>query len=362
MSQRRQPDDLDLSILSALNRLGGKASAELLSELLGRPARTIRYRLSRLKANGYLKFLYAQTHDAKLGLGDVVLFVDLAPGMSDISRVFREVPLFYVHASTYGCYNGHVVHMTYPLSIPDAPVSVMSVLHKRGLITKYHLFETRDFMSTAGDLERLDVKRGWNWDWKQWVEDCKRKIRGNVHAGINFQLDMSRAKFDQKDIDILRILKSDAGITLRELGQEIGLSQTQINKRIKRLEREGVIIDYRWIYEDYQHPVYVYCLFTCEGLNDPILSCLLGLPFPKELAAESETSYAFRVKLYPSDIAGFFQGLDVIRKHFKSYFVQIAHRVYNAPMGQLYMMFDSEKQDWNVPFDQYLSAIETMNL
>lgn len=50
---------------------------------------------------------------------------------------------------------------------------------------------------------------------------------------------------DQIDYAILRVMASDARISITELGQRVGLSKTPVAARLKRLEQAGVITGYR---------------------------------------------------------------------------------------------------------------------
>jgi Lrp/AsnC family transcriptional regulator, leucine-responsive regulatory protein len=50
--------------------------------------------------------------------------------------------------------------------------------------------------------------------------------------------------FDEKDLEILRLLQQDGKLTVREIGERISLSATPTHERIKRLEKEGVIRKY----------------------------------------------------------------------------------------------------------------------
>ena len=76
MKEAKTLDKKDVEILSALDRMGGNVSAEQLAQILVYPSRTIRYRLSQLKASGYLKTLLAMSHELQFGLGDAVLLFD----------------------------------------------------------------------------------------------------------------------------------------------------------------------------------------------------------------------------------------------------------------------------------------------
>ncbi len=52
------------------------------------------------------------------------------------------------------------------------------------------------------------------------------------------------ADLDEKDRAILRILQSNAKATVREIAAQVHLSTTPVHERIKRMEDEGVILQY----------------------------------------------------------------------------------------------------------------------
>lgn len=51
-------------------------------------------------------------------------------------------------------------------------------------------------------------------------------------------------ELDRIDIKILSILQKDARIPITELAEKVGLSVTPCGERIKRLEKEGIILGY----------------------------------------------------------------------------------------------------------------------
>ena len=54
----------------------------------------------------------------------------------------------------------------------------------------------------------------------------------------------SRRELDKIDRNILRILQADGRISFTELGERVGLSTTPCTERVRRLEREGIIMGY----------------------------------------------------------------------------------------------------------------------
>lgn len=55
----------------------------------------------------------------------------------------------------------------------------------------------------------------------------------------------SRRELDRIDRKILRILQEDGRISFTELGERVGLSTTPCTERVRRLEREGIILGYQ---------------------------------------------------------------------------------------------------------------------
>ena len=54
----------------------------------------------------------------------------------------------------------------------------------------------------------------------------------------------SKRELDKIDRSILRILQADGRISFTELGERVGLSTTPCTERVRRLEREGIIMGY----------------------------------------------------------------------------------------------------------------------
>lgn len=56
---------------------------------------------------------------------------------------------------------------------------------------------------------------------------------------------MNEFKLDKTDIQILRLLQLQARASFDELASQVGLSSSAVLRRVKRLENEGIILDYR---------------------------------------------------------------------------------------------------------------------
>jgi Lrp/AsnC family leucine-responsive transcriptional regulator len=65
-------------------------------------------------------------------------------------------------------------------------------------------------------------------------------------------------QFDAKDIQILKIVQSDARLPQAEIGRRVGLSAAAVNERLKKLEQKGVIVGFAAIVD----PERIGCGFT----------------------------------------------------------------------------------------------------
>jgi len=71
---------------------------------------------------------------------------------------------------------------------------------------------------------------------------------------------------DKTDRHILRLLQTNARLTIQEIGQQVSLSKTPVHERIKRLEREGIIGQYVTLIDKKRvgNGLMVYCQVTLD--------------------------------------------------------------------------------------------------
>jgi Lrp/AsnC family transcriptional regulator, leucine-responsive regulatory protein len=87
---------------------------------------------------------------------------------------------------------------------------------------------------------------------------------------------------DAVDLDLLRLLATDARMSQRRLARDLGMSPPAVGERIARLERSGVIrsysVDIGWAEAGY--PVTVYLTITAvQGHpQGPVIEALRALP------------------------------------------------------------------------------------
>lgn len=71
-------------------------------------------------------------------------------------------------------------------------------------------------------------------------------------------------KLDEKDEAIIRVLERKAGLSNRSLAKMVGLPISTVHRRVKKLEREGVIIGYKALvnYEKTTTPIGAFLLIN----------------------------------------------------------------------------------------------------
>jgi DNA-binding Lrp family transcriptional regulator len=74
---------------------------------------------------------------------------------------------------------------------------------------------------------------------------------------------------DDIDRSILNALQEDGKLTMKELAGQLNMSTTPIFERVKRLEREGLIVGYRAIVDPQKvdHPQIIYCSISLKDLS-----------------------------------------------------------------------------------------------
>lgn len=351
-------DRKDLHILGAMGRLGGKISADELAVITNYAPRTIRYRLKRLRDEGYLTSLYAMTHEIRFGMGDSVLVLEESEKSAGrLIDALGNIPWFYYQGATYGRFTGYLVHAMYSTYEPDGVTRVADALKEVGLINDYHYFVNTDYESRRGDFRFFEFNKGWNWDWSQWIRESEGCIASGDAVEFNLEEVQKPLTFDLKDIQLIRELKIDSNRTLAELGDCIDLSSGQVKRRITRMEQERIIKGYRWILEGVEQPLYFYVFMGISENNDCVLSSFYRLPFPSEIMMEKRNRYVARIRLYGSEITGLLRGLTHMRKYLDTYFLQTVHDIANAPTTMFDDYFNEKDGRFHFPVDKTIELI-----
>ena len=190
------------------------------------------------------------------------------------------------------------------------------------------------------------------------------RVGGALKVGERFPLefDQNPAAFDydHKDIEIIAEMKMKGSITHKELSDIIGLSETQIGVRIRRLKDANILRGYLWLTERTPQTIVIYTHLEIDEPDYPALSCFLHLPFRKEIAMDSPDRFAVRLMMNSSDVIGYLRGLETIRPHFRSYFIQKAVNIWVVPGGMrgFYHLHNEATSRWEMPVEEYIENLE----
>jgi DNA-binding Lrp family transcriptional regulator len=362
MKPKKDLDRKDLDIIRVLDTLGPKTSTQQISQALNIPDRTIRYRLKYLKENKYLQPLYPLIYDRKLGLGEhIVLLQEVESAKTVLNNLIMEIPYYYWINSTYGKYNGFLFNSIYSLENPTNNNRLCETLKKEGLISDFYLFDVKFFKITYPNLSFFDPKDGWTWDWIKWYYNIEERLKkGEWNEDIEWEREPKLAEFDFKDIKIIKNLKKDPNVTLRDLGEILDLSERQIRRRIKRLEQERIIRGYISTFTPKSHNESLLTYFFFE-LNDPevkIQSFFHELPFQLDFFIESENKHCICFRASIKDIIGFTKAIELFKPFFSSTFLQIVPYTISE-RHHLFEAYNKEKKCWETPVDKYIERIKT---
>jgi hypothetical protein len=269
-------------------------------------------------------------------------------------------PNLYAHYVTFGRYNGYQSGAGYPIENPHILDRMLRVLKQKGIIKGSYVLRSLDFLSVAGDLSKYDPQQGWNWDWRDWVQQSEQTLKSGERFPLEFEHTPAPYDYDHKDIAIVAELKMNSGITHKELSDIVGLSETQIGVRIRRLRDANILKGYLWLTEQTPTNIVLYTHFELEEPEHPALTCFLHLPFRKEFIMESTDRYCVRLTMNSSDVAGYLRGLDTFRQHFRSYFIQYCVNIGIAPGGmrRFYHLHNESTGRWEMPVEEYIQNLE----
>lgn len=113
--------------------------------------------------------------------------------------------------------------------------------------------------------------------------------------------------FDDKDLKILNLLQQDSSVSVKEIGEKIGLSFTPTYERIKRFEKDGIIERYVALINRQKVNIglLAYCNITLkEQSKETIVGFESEVIKHHQIIEVISTSgtYDFMLKIYAKDI------------------------------------------------------------
>jgi DNA-binding Lrp family transcriptional regulator len=298
------------------------------------------------------------TLERKLGLGENICLVDATrKGVELLPDVFHAIDTIYYNSPTYGNYNGFLIFSLYSLSSPRITLRILEELQKTELISNFFIYDITDFDYKPADYSYYNSGLGWVWDWSKWRD----QIHETLNSKKKFKLPMTEvqsiAEFDNHDILILKHLFDDGEITQKKLAKILDLSEAQVKKRIRRLEDEGIIKGFKSTVCVTEKELALICFIELERPEDSVLAAFYKLPFPATITMESRTRFSIKLSLNAGDIRGILKGLDVLRPHLASCFVQTLHGGIMSMDSHPYDLYNAKTNRWETPGSEYLQDI-----
>lgn len=119
-----------------------------------------------------------------------------------------------------------------------------------------------------------------------------------------------RHQLDAKDLAILEILQQDSTISVKEIGERVGLSFTPTYERIKNLEKDKVVLKYVALIDRFKigMQIVVYCNITLKEQSKQALSdfekTIIAIPQVQEVISLSG-NYDYMLKIIAEDITSY---------------------------------------------------------
>ncbi|TFG27969.1 winged helix-turn-helix transcriptional regulator, partial [Candidatus Thorarchaeota archaeon] len=315
-------DEIDLDILRALEKGSKKISTTDMGKQLEVPGRTIRYHMNKLKEKGILKPPKIQTYERKLGLGERILLLQSIPEREDeLTKILNDVSFFYYYSTTYGRYDGFLAYTMFPLVNPRITNQIADELKERGLISNYSIFDAIDYNRKGAAVEPF--LPGADWTWSAWREEVEKIMKNECSFPLKLEEFPKVVRFDLSDIKILRHLVDNEEPTLKEISKELDLSMTQVHKRVKRLEKEGVLKGTMPVFRPYVKYTAISCFFVSKEHAQKMLCGFHSLPFEVHYTIESSSKYNVQVIVPETEVNEFLRNIDIFRRHSDDFFIQV---------------------------------------
>ena len=351
----------DLDIINELDKQGPQTPATQISHKLNIPARTIRYRLAKLKEKGLLIPTFVFMHERKLGLGEQILILEENQNaQSKILQILNSFQTFYWYARTYGKINGFLVHSIFDLSKPDTNSRVISEMIKRNLIKDYRIFEMVDYYHKSMNYKKYLPRLGWTLNWDDWFKTIDNRNVISEILDINLNKGSILVDFDHKDILILQQLSIDGSISLQQLGNIVNLSKTQIRKRILDLKRKNIIKVFKPIFSPIpkDQMFYIYCFIEVDKLKKEFIESICQIPFSFMFIFESDDRYCIRLNISREDMVAFIHSFEFLKKYVESYYLQFIFESPTARNPESYELYNKENKTWKIDTNSILSKIK----
>ncbi|MBD3192575.1 MAG: winged helix-turn-helix transcriptional regulator, partial [Candidatus Heimdallarchaeota archaeon] len=179
-------------------------------------------------------------------------------------------------------------------------------------------------------------------------------------VNLTFEENPESIDFDYLDVQILKYLYQYSGITQKELATKLDLSESQISRRIKTMEQNGIIRGYQTGFRPFNNLITIVCLIKVNKEVNHLIYCLSQIPYPKTIAYENRNQIAIGLELPAKELKGFLNGLYLLRPFMKSYFLQFYHRSPKVTYQDSFDLFDKETNSWEQIAKEFQCSMNKM--
>ncbi|MFX0023775.1 MAG: winged helix-turn-helix domain-containing protein [Candidatus Hermodarchaeota archaeon] len=351
----------DLDIINELDKSGSQISAAQIGHNLNIPARTIRYRLNKLKEKNLLNPSFVFMHERKLGLGEEILILEETyKSQSSILSILNSFPTFYWHAHTYGKYNGFLVHSIFDLSDQNANKRIVAEMEKKKLIKDYEIFQMVDYYHKSMNYKKYMPDSGWVMNWDEWHDTIDNQDMIDKILQTDLNKSSLLVDFDYKDIILLQQLSIDGSSTLQQLGDILNLSKTQIRKRILNLKKKNIIKVVKPIFSPIPKDkmLYLYCFINTGEFKEEFIKKIFQIPFSFMFIFESDNRFCLRLNISREDMIYFINSFDILKKYIESYFIQFIFENPTARNPETYELYNKDINKWEIDSNKIISKIK----
>jgi DNA-binding Lrp family transcriptional regulator len=184
-----------------------------------------------------------------------------------------------------------------------------------------------------------------------------RKISKTTKINTKCEENPSILEYDLNDYGLLRSIFDNTMVPQKDLAKQFSLSETQVTKKIRRLENEGIINGYSSSFSFGEVMIHFNLYLEIEEPVARVINNFYTHPYLGSIMMESRTRWGIRMDLPSEAIYGFLQGVDLMRPYLKTCAFQVLHRFTRGKNTHPYDLFNKTTQKWETPISDYLQII-----
>lgn len=259
----RKIDEVDVKILEGLSLLGPR-NLTLISEHLGMPTTTVRYRVRRMISESILS-LHLNPYHTFLGLKKAVVFIEAVPGHEEDLLDYLRVNDFWLFlCRIYGPYEGCGGIWTIPRDDTRSFEAYLGSLQDMGVARTVEVNWSTCFEGIPVRSRWFSIEDdAWRFNWDEWIKEVET-IEGELPITLVEPNDWP-LKADYTDLLLIKELEKDGGTTLTDISKALDISLEKVKYHFREhVSKRGLIEGYQVSIYPYPFPVSEILFFKFE--------------------------------------------------------------------------------------------------